>query len=293
MSLRAVPVLLFSLLLPLARCGDRSPPLLQELTITLNVNPSTPLVAPVLVRADEPVTVTFRIEGDGAEWNVDPGVDLASEHRIPLLGLRAGVDHRIVVVATDGAGNETTSDPIELRTDPLPEDFPSFLLKESDPERMEPGATLFNLMRWPEGGLDNEFGAVVIVDAQGEVIWYHLTDSNIGDASLLPNGHILYASGRRGRGFEVDMLGNVVAQWHSSSNPKEEMPEGSVEVDAETFHHEFLEMPSGNLLTLAPSCATTTSIHRAPSIRRLQGNSRASSGMSSSNSHATVECSEN
>jgi hypothetical protein len=75
--------------------------------------------------------------------------DLAAEHRIPLLGLRAGTEHRIVVVATDAAGNETTSDAIELATDRLPEDFPRFVLEASDPDRMEPGATLFNLMRWP------------------------------------------------------------------------------------------------------------------------------------------------
>ncbi|MCH7934959.1 MAG: aryl-sulfate sulfotransferase [Gemmatimonadetes bacterium] len=250
MDLRAVPVSALSLSILLAGCGDRTPPVLQELDITANANPSTPLAASVLIRTDEPSTVTFRIEGDGAEWNVDPGVDLASEHRIPLLGLRADTDHRIVVVATDAAGNETASEPVELRTDPLPESFPNFVLERSDPERMEPGATLFNLMRWPEGGLDDEFGAVVIVDAQGEVIWYHLTDSNVGDASLLPSGHLLYALGRLGRAVEVDMLGNVVAQWHPSSAPKEEMPQGSIEVDAEAFHHELLEMPSGNLLTL-------------------------------------------
>jgi len=112
MNLRAVPVLFVSMLLPLAGCGDRTSPVLEELTVTLNVNPSTPLAAPVMIRADEPVTVTFRIEGDGAQWNVDPGVDLAFEHRIPLLGLRADTDHRIVIVAMDAAGNETRSDPI-------------------------------------------------------------------------------------------------------------------------------------------------------------------------------------
>ena len=46
------------------------------------------------------------------------------------------------------------------------------------------------------------------------------------------------------------MLGNVVAQWHATRTPKE-IPEGSVGVDTETFHHEILEMPSGHLLTLS------------------------------------------
>ena len=250
MNLRGAVAFLVPMLVPFAGCGDKDPPVIEELAITLSPNPSAPLAASVLVRADEPVTVTFRVEGDGAEWNVDPRADFASEHRLLLLGLRAGTDHRIVVVASDRAGNETASDPIELRTDPMPDGFPRFVLKESKPERMEPGPTLFSLMRWPEDGPDRDFGAVVVVDPQGEVIWYYEADHAVGDARLLPNGHVLYSSGRGGRAVEVDMLGNVVAQWHATGTPKE-IPDGSTGVDTETFHHEVLEMPSGNLLTLS------------------------------------------
>lgn len=249
MSLRALPVFLLPMLLSLTGCGDRTSPILEELAITANPNPSAPLAASALIRTDEPVTLTFRIEGGGAQWDVDPEVDLAAEHRVPLLGLRADTDHRIVVVATDAAGNTTTFDAIELRTDPLPEDFPRFVLEDSDPDRMEPGATLFNLMRWPEDGPDNDFGAIVIVDAQGEVIWYYVADHDVLDARLLASGNVLYQSGRE-RTVEIDMLGNVVAQWHATGTPKE-IPEGSVGVETETFHHEIFEMPSGHLLTVS------------------------------------------
>ncbi len=123
MKLRALPVFLLPMLLSLTGCGDRASPILEELAITANPNPSAPLAASALIRTDEPVTLTFRIEGDGARWDVDPEVDLAAEHRVPLLGLQADTDHRIVVVATDAAGNTATFDAIELQTDPLPEDF--------------------------------------------------------------------------------------------------------------------------------------------------------------------------
>ena len=201
-------------------------------------------------QADEPVTVEFRVESEGDQWDVYPGVELSFEHRLPLLGLRAGTDHRIVAVASDEAGNQTASDPIELRTDPLPEGFPRFAVRESRPDLMEPGATLFNLMRWPEEGADRDFGAIVVVDPQGEVIWYYEADHDIGDARSLPNGNVLYLTGRGGRAVEIDMLGNVVAQWHAEGTPKE-IPDGSIGVDTETFHHEILEMPSGNLLTIS------------------------------------------
>jgi arylsulfate sulfotransferase len=250
MSLRASPTFVLPILLSLSGCGDSASPVVQELSLTENSNPSVPLAASFYIRTDEPATVTFRIEGGGAEWTVDPRVGLALEHQIALLGLRVDTDHQIVAVATDASGNETAFEAIQFRTDPLPEDFPRFVLEHSDAERMEPGATLFNLMKWPEGGADDEFGAVVIVDQDGEVVWYYVADHDIGDARLLASGHLLYQSGRGGRALEVDMLGNVVAQWHATGTPKEAAGE-SVGVETETFHHEILEMPSGNLLTLS------------------------------------------
>ena len=115
----------------------------------------------------------------------------------------------------------TRPSPIRLNFVPIlfPEGFPRFAVRESRPDLMEPGATLFNLMRWPEEGADRDFGAIVVVDPQGEVIWYYEADHDIGDARSLPNGNVLYLTGRGGRAVEIDMLGNVVAQWHAEGDP--------------------------------------------------------------------------
>jgi hypothetical protein len=91
------------------------------------------LAASFYIRTDEPATVTFRIEGGGAEWTVDPRVGLALEHQISLLGLRVDADHQIVAVATDASGNETAFEAIQFRTDLLPEDFPRFVLEHDVP----------------------------------------------------------------------------------------------------------------------------------------------------------------
>ena len=51
------------------------------------------------------------------------------------------------------------------------------------------------------------------------------------------------------------MLGNVVVQWHAARHPNpeavEKVPEGSIPVETETFHHGIIQMPSGNLLVLS------------------------------------------
>ena len=103
MKSRATPTVLFPLLAMLAACGDTTPPILQEVAITSAPNMSAPLVAAVHVRTDEPVVLRFRVEAGGARWDVEPGTELSSDHRLALLGLRAGTDHRIVVLASDAA----------------------------------------------------------------------------------------------------------------------------------------------------------------------------------------------
>lgn len=248
MNPRSTHTLLLSILVATAACGDRTPPVIVEASITPNTNPAAPLAASAVVRTDEPVTVAFRVEADGAAWDIDPGADLATEHQLPVLGLRADTDHSIVVVVTDASGNESVSDPHPLSTEPLPDDFPDFVLMESDPERMEPGVTLFNLMKFD--GEPNDFGAAVVLDPQGEVVWYYKPDHRVGDARLLANGNLLYSSGREGPATEIDMLGNIVGQWHMTRG-SEDASSTSIAVEMETLHHEVLEMPSGNLLGLS------------------------------------------
>ena len=163
---------------------------------------------------------------------------MESEQSITVLKLRAGTSHRIRAVVSDAAGNETTSDAVEMETDPLPEDFPDLVVKVRAPERMEPGVTLFNLSKSDGGESVNDYGHLMAVDDKGAVVWYYRTDHAVGDARQLRNGNILYSSGRSGTAFEIDMLGNVVHRWHATGTPKE-VPEDSIPVDTDTFHHEI------------------------------------------------------
>lgn len=71
----------------------------------------------------------------------------------------------------------------------------------------------------------------------------------MGDARRLRNGNLIFQAAFDGLVVEIDMLGNVVQQWHAVGTTKE-VPEGSVPVDVDSLHHEIFEMPSGNLLAL-------------------------------------------
>jgi hypothetical protein len=120
------------------------------------------------------------------------------------------------------------------------------------PDRVEPGVTLFNFnQRWGSDGRQMQnFGALIIVDESGEIVWFYRADHRVNEFIRLRNGNIFYGSGQSGRLREIDMLGNVVQQWQAT-RLLDEIPEGVMPVDTDSFHHEELELPNGNFLALS------------------------------------------
>ena len=193
------------------------------------------------------------VDDGSRQWSVTPSAEPRVEHSVLILGLRPDTRHQLVVTATDAAGNVGTAAPATIVTESLPDNFPPFEVSVSDPERSEPGVTLFALMRWPDGGQPTSEGIVVAIDASGEVVWYHEADHYITDLFRLRNGHFMYigsVNGVRSVIVELDLLGNIAAQWHPRVLADAGL-ENSTFVDTDTFHHDVVELPSGNLLALS------------------------------------------
>jgi hypothetical protein len=91
-------------------------------------------------------------------------------------------------------------------------------------------------------------GLLVAVDDQGEVVWYYRADHRISDARQTSRGTLLYQFGRGA--VELDALGNVIARWQATGLD-DEVPDGAVPIETDTFHHEVFELPSGELVTLS------------------------------------------
>ncbi|GMR23653.1 MAG: aryl-sulfate sulfotransferase [Acidobacteriota bacterium] len=252
--LRLAKSALAILAVSMGACSDRTPPGIVAIELVPNDNVKAPLAAKLRMTTDEPTRLAFEIDDGQRRWTVSPDGDdcpLGIDHEAPVLGLHAAREHSIVVVATDAAGNETRSEPFEITTPSPPELFPDFEVVVREPERMEPGFTFFNLRAMPEEGSVSDYGVLVAVDDTGEVVWLFNTDHDITDARHLKNGNVLYESSRRGNAYEIDMLGNVVRQWHTTGIPKTDVPERSIPLETDAIHHEILEMPSGNLLALS------------------------------------------
>ena len=224
-------------------------------TISANPNAAVPLAAVVSATTNEPTVLLIQVSEGNHEWSIPTSPELATKHSLPVLGFRPDRQHVVQVTARNEAGNTSATIPLEFETAPLPDDFPKLTVSVSKPENMEPGVTLFALMRWPEESEpDEEFGLAIAVDEQGEVVWYRRQDPMFEDPHRMANGNMISIVGYNLL-EETDMLGNTVTVWHASKHPNPEaaalVPEGAIPVALETFHHDVQEMPTGNLLVLS------------------------------------------
>ncbi len=254
------------LILLLSACDLRAPAVAD-----IRLDPpdeKTPLAARLTVSTDEPARVTLQVRNGEREWSVTPSQEFNTAHQLPVLGLEPDASHDIVVTVADAAGNVTAADRLTVTTDPLPENFPPLKVAVSRPEQMEPGVTILAVRRWPDGGQnDDSYGLILAVDEVGRVVWYHRPVRTAGDVHRLRNGNLLYSSdvdGARGTLVEIDMLGNIVQQWYSLSVAKTGFHDGTF-VDTETFHHDVLDLPTGNFLALSTE---VRSYERYPSSDR-------------------------
>lgn len=223
----------------------------HEETLTPNPSGRAPLTALLSCTTDTPATSTLYIESPDGQTQEHPfdGAP-ATNHELMVLGLRPNRTHRVYAAFVDADGNRTQTSTHVVTTDPLPDNFPPVAVRVARPRRMEPGLTLVPFLRWAAGDPDREFGLVYAIDAQGEILWYYHVDHSVNDLVPLQNGNFAYQSDRDGRLIEIDRLGRVVRRWHSTGVPKD-VPDESIPVETDTFHHDFQQIPNGNFLMLS------------------------------------------
>jgi len=232
--------------------ADITPPVIAN-AVLVNTNPRAPLAAVLTLSTDEPTRLTIRIDDGQRTWEVTPDEAFRTEHSAMVLGMRFGLQHAVTAIAEDAAGNRSSSDALTYETPPIPVELPITRVITRDPERMEPGVNLFNVKWWDEDREEINLGLIVIMDDRGDIVWYYRNDNDaIDDIRRLSNGNILYSNSPAGdlwRLVEINMLGDIVQRWHATGRDPDAM-EGSIPVDVDSFHHEVIELPSGNFLAL-------------------------------------------
>ena len=230
-------------------------------TVIRNPNPAVPLAALVHFETAVPVTTTIIIDDGRRTRTVVYDETYDTVAGLPLLGLAQSRDFAITVVVESGDGER--ADPVELtyRTPALPSDsleMPDIQVVAAVPDRMEPGFTFMALWRAPavralwmtkkQFAFYRGWGMIACIDPDGEIVWSFHTDQQLQGMIQLENGNIFFHT-EWFHSIEIDMLGNVVRQFHATGRPWGDIPD-SVGIDASSMHHMPHRMANGNFLCL-------------------------------------------
>ncbi len=242
---------LFLLAWTVVACAGGAPALVGDVVVS-TPHDSTPLSRLLTFTTNRPVVPEVTLSDGIDEWTVRSTGTPATNHAVALVGLRAGAEHVVGVALRDEAGEvHAGAAETAFETLPLPSsvtDFPPIEVTVSDPSRMEPGMTLFSSIRWFPQAEDLAFGLLVIVDEEGEVVWYHEAPHRIVDVRRTERDTILY---QYNEGIvEIDLLGNEIAHWYASGLWDGPPSDPVLTVDTDVFHHQAIELPSGDILTL-------------------------------------------
>ena len=243
-------------------CGssadNNSPAGPKILSVQPTVSPENVLAYTLTVDTDKETTISVKVTPDDTSvdpWTIAGPATAAMQNQVVIAGLRAESKYALEVTATDAGGRSAVDDSQTLTTDPLPAELPPIKVTNNDPSRMAPGNTLFDIFGWvPGGGPDLQSGWLVMLDPDGQVVWYAHTHNRAEDARLMPDGNIGYSyAGEDNDGFiELDQTSQQVNQWVASALPSKKVPAGAIKVNVDSIHHEVFPMPNGNYLTLAP-----------------------------------------
>lgn len=172
---------------------------------TITAASNAPLAAVLALTTDRESRVSISVDDGTNTWSRD-FFDYDTTHALPLLGFHPNRTNLVTVTVRDKFKNAATaSQPLVFVTAPLPADFPTSVVLTCQPEKMDPGYTLFRIQNRTTFRV-----YLVIVDNSGAVVWYSTLQST-ADVRQLANGHLFIPLVMKF--VEVDMLGNTVNTW--------------------------------------------------------------------------------
>jgi len=221
---------------------DESEPLPSVVSrFEVDVDPAgtSPLAAEVTLETDMPVSVEVVVEGKGGpateiRHRFD---DLATAHRVPVLGLYANTETAVTFVLRDASGAEVGRVARDVETGRVPGGLPAVSVDLRNPDAVRSGLTFVSSFAGDGSTPQTPFA----YDAAGTIRWVLDYSGRPPLANLfydngidrLANGNLYFGDGATDRIYEVDLFGRIVRQW---------------DLPGYGFHHHVLEKPDGNFL---------------------------------------------
>ncbi|HVM49126.1 MAG TPA: aryl-sulfate sulfotransferase [Candidatus Acidoferrum sp.] len=229
--------ILFLLVLGLAGASRsaRAVTILSGPSLTANTN--APLAALLQLTTDVPARITVSVSDGTNAWQ-RRFYNYGTTHAETLLGFKPASTNTITVTVYDRYRNQATApQPLQFVASPLPTNFPTINLLQSQPDKMEPGYTLFNVIVHK-----STYWYVTIVDSSGQVVWYDMAPST-ADVRFLDNGDLFMPW--KTNFIELNLLGQIVNSW---------LPPTSLPIDV----HDGVPTGHGTILYLSDAIESVT-----------------------------------
>lgn len=206
---------------------------IDEPNIILNPYEISPLTALVMFETSDYVSPTVTVVGKSEKTTYTHNFKESKTHYLEILGLYPDYNNEVIISYGD------VTKKIYIQTGKLPNNFvmPSSIYKDEDK-------------------LDNELyfytpssiGYTCAYDINGDVRWY-LTESFIWEINRLRNGNLLLSTDKLVNNpyyttglYEMNMLGKIYFEYNIDGG----------------YHHDYYEMPNGNILVLSNNFANGT-----------------------------------
>ena len=195
------------------------------------VNPygNSPLTAVAAFHTDKELGGTVTVKGKDEKNDITGTFEAATDHLVPIYGLYNGATTEVVLTLEDG-----TSTTVEVTTEKTDINVGTIETTMSDDSAYDYSNLTF---------VCSSAGMLYALDSAGDIRWY-FTDGGVLGVHQLKNGHLMmptsfllksmyYKAGLQ----EIDLSGKIYRQYM--------IPGG--------MHHDFQELPDGNLLVAGDS----------------------------------------
>ena len=202
---------------------------LEEALIVVDPYGTSPLTAMAVFSTEEEVGGTVTVKGKSSENDITGTFEAAKDHIVPIYGLYNG-DTTTVEITLDSG--ESAS--YEVATEAVQADYGEIKAEVSDPDSYDYSNFTF---------LCSAMGSVYGVDAAGDIRFYTTIGGVLGVHQLenghlmMPASYVLKTSYYKEGLIEVDLNGRIYREYA--------VPGGQ--------HHDFRELPNGNLLVASDS----------------------------------------
>ena len=220
---------------------------LENPNVIVNPYGNSPLTALVIFETDNEEEVEVTIKGKDKNSTFTHTFEATKEHYLPIYGLYADEENEVILEVGD------TKKVLKIKTDALPSNMALPTSVKADKSKLGNDLYFFT---------PSSSAYTVAYDVNGDVRWY-LTNYALWKIDRLENGNLLVSTERLVNSpyymtgmYEMTLLGKIV---------KEYSLEGG-------YHHDYYEMPNGNLLVASDNFSSGTVEDYIVEIDRETGN---------------------